>query len=154
MGEDHDGDGEYTGTKWLDMVIDNSQVFLVGSRINPNATRTINSSPSGQIMIHLIDESMAIRPAILVNSTWFIAPILSLVNRFVGPRLRRAQKAESESGILSTEWRDDNDNEQRCETSNDSTSSDAPDSEASTLKKGESVVKMPTVKASGTRRNF
>jgi len=133
LGEAHDGDGEYTGTKWLDMVVDNSQVFLL--------------DPSGEM--HLIDESTAIRPAI--NSTWFIALILSLVNRFAGPRQRRAQKEGSSAQSGGTSVTMNNDVKPNVD-SDDGTSSDALDSEASTSKKGESRVKMPTVKAGGMRR--
>lgn len=93
--------------------------------------------------MHLIDESTAIRPAL--NSTWFIALILSLVNRFAGPRLPRAEKEEYSArngGTTSIDVKPNVD-------SDDGTSSDAPDSE---VKKGESRVKMPTVKAGGMRR--
>ena len=148
MGDARDGDGEYTGTKWLDMVVDSSQVFLVSTKINPKATHTNllikQLDPSGEI--HLIDESTAIRPAI--NSTWFIALILSLVNRFTGPRLPHAKKEEPSV----QNGRTTNNDVKPNVDSDDGTSSDAPDSEASTSKKGESKVKMPTVKAGGMRR--
>ena len=105
---------------------------------------TINKQldPSGEM--HLIDESTAIRPAI--NSTWFIALILSLVNRFAGPRLPRAEKEHSTQieGTTTT-----NIDVKPNVDSDDGTSSDALDSEASTSK---SRVKMPTVKAGGMRR--
>jgi hypothetical protein len=132
LGDAHDGDGEYTGTKWLDMVVDNSQVFLL--------------DPSGEM--HLIDESTAIRPAI--NSTWFIALVLSLVNRFAGSRLPRAEKEEysSQNGGTTATNIDVKPNVD----SDEGSSSDAPGSEVSTSKKGESRVKMPTVKAGGMRR--
>jgi DnaJ family protein C protein 1 len=98
--------------------------------------------------MHLIDESTAIRSAI--NSTWFIALILSLVNRFTGPRLPHAEKEESSAqngGTMTT-----NDDVKPNVDSDDGTSSDALDSEAPTSKKRESRVKMPTVKAGGMRR--
>lgn len=99
--------------------------------------------------MHPIDESTAIRPAI--NSTWFIALILSLMNRFAGPRLLRAEKeeysAQKHGGTSST-----NIDVKPNVDSDEGTSSDALDSEASTSKKGESRVKMPTVKAGGMRR--
>jgi len=134
LGDAHDGDGEYTGTRWLDMVVDNSQVFLL--------------DPSGEY--HLIDESMASRPAI--KSTWFITLILSLVNRIAGPRLPPAEKKEYSAhngGATATATN----NDVKPNVDNDGgISSDSPDSEASTLKKGESRVKVPTVKAGGMRR--
>ena len=102
--------------------------------------------PSGEM--HLIDESTAVRPAI--NSTWFIALILSLLNRFAGPKLPRAEKEEysaPKNGGTTT-----NIDVKPNVDSDDGTSSDAPDIEASTLKKGEGRVKMPTVKAGGMRR--
>jgi len=130
LGDARDGDGEYTGTKWLDMVVENSQVFLL--------------DPSGEI--HLIDESTAIRPAI--KSTWFIAVILSVVNRFAGPRQLHAEKEEysAQNGGTTTNY------DVKPNVDSDGTSSDAADSEASTSKKVESRVKMPTVKAGGMRR--
>ena len=101
--------------------------------------------------MHLIDESTATRPAI--NSTWFIALILSLVNRFTGPRLARAEKEESSAQNRGTTTTTTLNNDVKPNVdSDDGTSSDAPDSEASTSKKGESRVKMPTVKAGGMRR--
>jgi len=129
LGDARDGDGEYTSTKWLDMVVHNSQVFLL--------------DPSGEM--HLIDESTAVRPAI--NSTWFIALILSLGSRFTGRRLPHAEKEESsaQNGGTMTTTNDD------VKDGDDGTSSDAH-SEASTSKKVESRVKMPTVKAGGMRR--
>ena len=153
MGEARDGDGEYTGTKWLDMVVDNSQVFLVSTKINPKAMHTNSSNkqldPSGEM--HLIDESTAIRPAI--KSTWFIGFILSLVNRFTSPRLNHAEKEESSAQKNErTTTTTTNDVVKPNVDSDDGTSSDAPDSEASTSKRGESRVKMPTVKAGGMRR--
>ena len=103
--------------------------------------------PSGEM--HLIDQSTAIRPAL--NSTWFIALILSLVNRFAGPRLPHAEdeefSAQKHGGTTTT-----NIAVKPNVDSDDGTSSDARDSEASTSKKGESRVKMPTVKAGGMRR--
>ena len=99
--------------------------------------------------MHLIDESTATRPAI--NSTWFIALILSLVNRFVSPRLPHAKKEEYSAQNGGTTTTTNNDVKPNVD-SDDATSSDAPDSEASTLKKGESRVKVPTVKAGGMRR--
>ena len=148
LGDARDGDGEYTGTKWLDMVVHDSQVFLVSTKINSKATHTnpFNEQldPSGEM--HLIDESTAIRPAI--NSTWFVSVILSLMNRFTGPRLPREEKEESSAQNGGTTNYDVKPNVD----SDDGTSSDAPDSEASTSKKGESRVKMPTVKAGGMRR--
>jgi len=126
LGDARDGDGEYTGTKWLDMVVHNSEVFLV--------------DPSGEM--HLIDESTAIRPSI--NSTWFIVLVLSLVSRFTGPRLPKAEKEGSSAQNGGTTYDDVKPN-----VDTDS-SSDAADSEVS--KKGESRVKMPTVKAGGMRR--
>ena len=95
--------------------------------------------------MHLIDESTAIHPAI--NSTWFIALILSLLNRFTGSRLPHAEKEESSAQNGETTNNDVKPNVD----SDGGTSSDAPDSEA-TSKKGESRVKMPTVKAGGMRR--
>jgi DnaJ family protein C protein 1 len=154
LGDARDGDGEYTGTKWIDMVVDNSQVFLVSAKINRKRCigkliHSINKQldPSGEM--HLIDESTANRPAI--NSTWFIALILSLVHRFAGSRLPRAEKEEysaQNSGMTTTTNIDVKPNVD----SDDGISSDAPDSEVSTFKKGESKVKMPTVKAGGMRR--
>ena len=96
--------------------------------------------------MHLVDESTAIRPAI--KSTWFIALILSVVNRFAGPRQPHAEKEEysaQNGGTTNYDVEPNVDND-------DGTSSDAPDSEASTSKKVESRVKMPTVKAGGMRR--
>ena len=100
--------------------------------------------------MHLIDESTAIRPAI--NSTWFIALFLSLVNRFAGSRLRRAQKEGSSAQKGGTTTTTTNNDVKPNVDSDDGTSSDALDSEASSSKKGESRVKMPTVKAGGMRR--
>jgi DnaJ homolog subfamily C member 1 len=100
--------------------------------------------------MHLIDESTAIRPA--MNSTWFIALFLSLVNRFTSSRLPHAEKKGSsvQNGGTTTTTNDD---VKPNVDSDDGSSSDAPDSEAQTSKrKGESRVKMPTVKAGGMRR--
>ena len=95
---------------------------------------------------------MASRPAI--KSTWFIALILSLVNRITGPRLPPAEKKEyrdSRQNGGTTATASNNDVKPNVD-SDGGISSDSPDSEASTLKKGESRVKMPTVKAGGMRR--
>lgn len=94
--------------------------------------------------MHLIDESMAIRPAI--NNTWFIALIRSVVNRFGGPKPPRAEKEKSlaQNGETTT-----NNDVKPDVNSDDDTSSH--DSEPSS-KKGESKVKIPTVKAGGMRR--
>lgn len=94
--------------------------------------------------MHLIDESTAIFPAI--NSTWFIALILSLVNRFTGSRLPHAEKELSSAQNKGTTNNDVKPNVD----SDDGTSSDTPDSEAT--KMGENRVKMPTVKTGGMRR--
>lgn len=103
--------------------------------------------PSGEL--HLIDESTAIRPAI--NGTWFIALILSLVNRITGPRLPRTENEKFSAQNGETATTTNNDVKPNVE-SDDGTSSDALDIEASTSKKGESRMKMPTVKAGGMRR--
>jgi DnaJ family protein C protein 1 len=152
LGDARDGDGEYTGTKWLDMVVHNSQVFLVSTKKNSKLTHANSFNkqldPSGEM--HLVDDSTAIRPAI--NSTWFIALFLSLVNRFTGPRLHHAKKEGSSAQHGGTTTTMTNNDVKPNVDSDDSTSSEAPDSEASTSKKKGERVKMPTVKAGGMRR--
>jgi len=116
------------GTKWLDMVVEDSQVFL--------------RDPSGEM--HLIDESTATRPAL--DGTWFIALIRSLVNRFSFKKTANTEKSSAQNGGARTTTDDD---VKPDVDSDDGTSSH--DSEPSTLKKSERKVIL-TVKAGGMRR--
>ncbi|KAF8812521.1 DnaJ-domain-containing protein [Phlegmacium glaucopus] len=134
LGDSRDGDGEYTGTKWLDMVVHDSQVFLL--------------DPSGEM--HLIDASTATHPAI--SNTWFVALIRSLVNRFTGPKLPHTEKASTAQNRETTTNNDVGPDVDSDDGTSSITGSDAHDSEASTTKKGRAQVKMPTVKAGGMRR--
>jgi len=127
LGDARDADG----TKWLDMVVQDSQVFLL--------------DPSGEM--HLIDESTAIRPAI--GSTWFISLIRSFANRFTGSKLPHTEKSLAQNGGATTATTTNEDVKLDVD-SDDGTSSH--DSEPSTLKKGERKAKIPTVKAGGMRR--
>jgi len=119
---------DQNGTKWVDMVVQDSQVFLL--------------DPSGEM--HLIDESTATRPAL--DGTWFIALIRSLVNRFTGSKLPHTEKFSAQNGGATTTTKDD---VKPDVDSDDGTSSH--DSEPSKLKKSERKV-IPTVKAGGMRR--
>jgi len=134
LGDARDGDGEYTGTKWLDMVVHDSQVFLL--------------DPSGET--HLIDASTAVRPAI--SNTWFLARIQSLVSRFTGPKQPHAKKESSVQNGGTTTNNDVGPDVDSDDGISSIAGSDTHDSEALSSKKGGSKMNLPTVKAGGMRR--
>jgi len=131
LGESHDEDGEVYGNKWLDMVIEDTHVYLL--------------EPSGEM--HLIDASTAIRPSI--TNTWFISLIRSIFHKVTGKKYDTSSDSydakSSQNGTAPDIDVDDA----------SSVSSEATGSGYSTPSKRGDEAKVrvaPTVKAGGMRR--
>ncbi|KDR83660.1 hypothetical protein GALMADRAFT_235985 [Galerina marginata CBS 339.88] len=140
LGDARDEDGEVLGTKWLDMIVEDSHVYLL--------------EPSGDM--HLIDSSTALRPAI--GNTWFLTLLKSLFTKATGIKLgATASPASSNAAASGNAAQSQNKNGSAPDIDSDASSttgSEAPGSGYSTPKHGdEAKVKVaPTVKAGGTRR--
>jgi len=147
LGDARDEDGEVLGTKWLDMVVEDTHVYLL--------------EPSGDM--HLIDASTAVRPAI--GNTWFLLLVKSAVTRVTGVKFG-ASSSPAPSGdtapggaaaAAAGSSQNQNQNGSAPDVDSDASSttgSEAPGSGYSTPKHGdEAKVRVaPTVKAGGMRR--
>ncbi|PPR07048.1 hypothetical protein CVT26_005249 [Gymnopilus dilepis] len=131
LGESRDDEGEVSGNKFVDMVVEDPHVYLL--------------EPSGDM--HLIDASTAVKPTI--TNTWFISLLRSLFHKVTGkkpavsPDSHHADEPQNGSG---PDFDDDS----------SSISSEATGSGYSTpSRRGDSDAKVriaPTVKAGGKRR--
>ncbi|KIM46104.1 hypothetical protein M413DRAFT_441171 [Hebeloma cylindrosporum] len=136
LGDAHDEDGSIVGSKHVDMIVEDSHVYLL--------------EPTGEK--HLIDASTATRPSI--GNTWFLALIQSLVQKFTGKNSSHTTETASSLGAHDKKGAVAPDVD-----SDDASSSDGPGSDASTSRHGEGQDKTaagarmgPTVKAGGMRR--
>ncbi|KAH9482729.1 putative J domain-containing protein C2E1P5.03 [Psilocybe cubensis] len=129
LGESRDEDGEVTGKRWLDMVVEDSCVYLL--------------EPNGDM--HLIDASTAVKPSIA--NTWFIVLLRSLLNKLTGGRL--LDKATAVPAPVG-----ENGSAPDIDTDASSTTGSEAPSGYSTPKNGEEKVRIggPTSKAGGMRR--
>ncbi|PPQ94014.1 hypothetical protein CVT25_009862, partial [Psilocybe cyanescens] len=130
LGDSRDEDGEVTGKKWLDMVVEDSHIYLL--------------EPNGDM--HLIDASTAVKPT--ASNTWFLALLKSLFSKVTGG------KFAANATPASTEAKKENGTAPDIDTDASSTTgSEAPGSGYSTPKNGEEKVHIgPTSKAGGMRR--
>lgn len=149
LGESHDEDGEVYGNKWLDMVIEDTHVYLASECLLCMALSihlfVLQLEPSGEM--HLIDASTAIRPSI--TNTWFISLIRSIFHKVTGKKYDTSSDSydakSSQNGTAPDIDVDDA----------SSVSSEATGSGYSTPSKRGDEAKVrvaPTVKAGGMRR--
>jgi len=129
LGDSRDGDGEVVGTRWLDMIVEDSLVYLL--------------EPSGDM--HLIDASTATVPAL--TNTWVFTLLKSLYSKLTrddAPPSNGGNANDDTQPALLKEKRPapDNDSDDAAST----TGSEAPGDEKKTRVLG------PTVKAGGMRR--
>ncbi|KAF8165267.1 DnaJ domain-containing protein [Crassisporium funariophilum] len=124
-------EGGYGGTKWLDMVVEDNQVYLL--------------DPSGDM--HLIDSSTAILPTI--SNTWFIALCKSLFHRLTGQKgTHGAPPTPSTAAQPNGGAGPDVDSDDASTTGSEA----AGGSGKSTPRNGEDAKRGPAVKAGGMRR--
>ena len=150
------------GAKYVDMIVEDSHVYLVSffsvlSFVSTNFRRLFFSpitqlEPTGEK--HLIDASTATRPSI--GNTWFLALVKSLVQKLSGNKSTSTDTtsspgAQDQKGVDPPDVDSDD--------ASSTTGSDAPGSDASTSRRGEGKEKAsatarmgPTVKAGGMRR--
>ncbi|KAF9534238.1 hypothetical protein CPB83DRAFT_843909 [Crepidotus variabilis] len=128
LGDSVDSDGEYVGSKFVDMVVDEQHVYLLegGER-------------------HLIDASTAIKPAFL--NTWFFALVKASFHKATGSKFvagnSDSKKDDEVNGDLP-----------EVDSEGDASSDGASKSGYSTPKDGENgnVKRVATSKAGGARR--
>ncbi|KAF9485276.1 DnaJ-domain-containing protein [Pholiota conissans] len=133
LGDAHDEDGMVTGSRFLDMIVENSKVYLL--------------EPSGEL--HPIDSSTAIKPTL--SNTWFLSLVKGLFYKVAGKVVGKASTHDSAPQTSSTS------NGAVADTDSDedssTTGSDAPGSGTSTPQLGEKSGRLgPTSKAGGMRR--
>jgi curved DNA-binding protein CbpA len=135
LGDSHDEDGGVIGAKYVDMIVEDSHVYLL--------------EPKGEM--HLIDASTAKRPTI--GNTWFFALIQSLFGKLAGNKPMHTTGSilglgvQSQNGVTP-----DVDNDDASSTTG-SDGSGAHDRHGEEKEKKSAGASMgPTVKAGGMRR--
>ena len=160
LGDAHDEDGSVMGAKHVDMIVEDSHVYLVSFvpvfsfvSTNDRGSPIAKLEPTGER--HLIDASTATRPSI--GNTWFLALIKSLVQKFTSNKPTHTTHTISNTGAQSRKKGVPPDVDS--DDASSATGSDGPGSDASTSRRGEGKEKTsaatrlgPTVKAGGMRR--
>ncbi|KAF8974481.1 DnaJ domain-containing protein [Flammula alnicola] len=138
LGDARDEDGAVTGSKFLDMIVEDSHVYLL--------------EPSGDM--HLIDSSTAIKPTI--SNTWFLALLKSSFRRLTGKTSGDEPLPETPSAASAPKTQNDSAPDVDSDDNSSTTGSEAPGSGTSTPRRGEEAKGAarlgPTSKAGGMRR--